>query len=284
MDRVAVFVDAGHLFAAGSAALTGAKERRDRLSLDMAQVVAFLKTRAETLSSVPLLRIYWYDGALPTGLTTEQQRLAHSDHVKLRLGIVNSHGAQKGVDAKIVTDLAELSRNRAICDAVLVGGDEDLRIGVELAQEYGVRVHLLSVEKSAVSTLLRREADTVSEISTTDVASFLTVLSPLPQAGQAAPVPSAAPARNGVRLAPKRTPPAAATTQVVDYPAMVGHYLAQLSDPARVALKEAIVTGVSIPVEHDGKLLAQTRNAICRLLDNEEKNALRRELRRQLGV
>jgi len=271
MDRVAVFVDAGHLFAAGSAALTGAKERRDRLSLDMAQVVAFLKTRAETLSSVPLLRIYWYDGALPTGLTTEQQRLAHSDHVKLRLGIVNSHGAQKGVDAKIVTDLAELSRNRAICDAVLVGGDEDLRIGVELAQEYGVRVHLLSVEKSAVSTHLRQEADTVSYITVCDVRNFLTVL-PAPTA----PVP---PPGTGL---PAGT--AASPATVIDHAAMVAAYLGPLSGEARTALKEAIDTGTKIPTDHDRKLLAQTRNAAGRQLGDSERAELREELKRQLGL
>ena len=66
--------------------------------------------------------------------------------MKLRLGIVNLAGQQKGVDSLIVTDLVELARNHAITDAILLSGDEDLRIGVQIAQSFGVRVHLIRIE------------------------------------------------------------------------------------------------------------------------------------------
>ena len=46
-------------------------------------------------------------------------------------------GRQKGVDSLIVTDLIELARNHAISDAVLLAGDEELRIGVQIAQSLG---------------------------------------------------------------------------------------------------------------------------------------------------
>ena len=55
-------------------------------------------------------------------------------------------GQQKGVDSLIIMDLIELARNHAISEAVLLSGDEDLRVGVQLAQSFGVRVHLLGVE------------------------------------------------------------------------------------------------------------------------------------------
>jgi uncharacterized LabA/DUF88 family protein len=49
---------------------------------------------------------------------------------KVRLGFVNRAGEQKGVDSLIVTDMISPARNRAMADAVLRSGDEDLRVGV----------------------------------------------------------------------------------------------------------------------------------------------------------
>lgn len=65
--------------------------------------------------------------------------------MKVRLGFVNSVGEQKGVDSLIVTDMIALARNRAISDAVLMSGDEDLRVGVQQAQELGVRAGCLGI-------------------------------------------------------------------------------------------------------------------------------------------
>src|SRR5580704_9640346 len=57
-----------------------------------------------------------------------------------------------------------LARNRAISDAVLVSGDEDLRVGVQQAQEFGVRVHLVGIKPSrgSQSLFLLQEADTLT--------------------------------------------------------------------------------------------------------------------------
>ena len=54
--------------------------------------------------------------------------------VKLRLGNLNARGQQKGVDAQIRADMEALARHRAITDAVLVAGDEDMVPAVEAAQ------------------------------------------------------------------------------------------------------------------------------------------------------
>lgn len=96
----------------------------------------------------------------------EQELLANSDNVKLRLGVVNDMGRQKGVDSLIVTDLIALARNQAVTDAVLLSGDKDVRIGVEIAQGYGVRVHLVGTEPSRASqsNALHQESDTKTEI------------------------------------------------------------------------------------------------------------------------
>lgn len=173
---VAVLADAGYLYGAGSTALAGSKQRQERLVLKIEETIAKLcETASQRVEDARLLRIYWYDGMRPQGPSPEQQRLASADNVKLRFGIVNRSGEQKGVDSLIVTDLIELARNHAISDAVLLSGDEDIRIGVQVAQSFGVRVHLLGIEPSRgnQSLLLRQEADTTSEWSKSDVAQIL---------------------------------------------------------------------------------------------------------------
>ena len=100
----------------------------------------------EVAPGVRLLRTYWYDG-LPRANrpTPDQNEISDAADNKLRLGMVNSQGEQKGVDSLIVTDLIELARNRAISDALILSGDEDIRIGVQVAQTYGIRIHLLGI-------------------------------------------------------------------------------------------------------------------------------------------
>ena len=122
-----------------------------------------------------LLRIYWYDGLVRGNLSPQQQELAFMEDVKLRLGIVTPTGRQKGVDSLIVTDLVELARNGAITDVVMLSGDEDLRIGVQIAQSFGVRVHLIGIQPSrgSQSLTLLQESDTTTEWKRTDVDEFM---------------------------------------------------------------------------------------------------------------
>ena len=72
MDRIAVFVDAGYLFAQGSVELHGERLTRGELRLDHEAVVTKLQAFAERVSGLPLLRIYWYDGTSqgPTSSTS----------------------------------------------------------------------------------------------------------------------------------------------------------------------------------------------------------------------
>ena len=177
MDRTAIFVDAGYLFAAGSILLCGEKLKRGDVHLTNDVFLDFMRKKAEALTGLPLLRIYWYDGTdgPPTG---KHVALAYQPDVKLRLGLVNRQGAQKGVDSLIVTDLINLSRNRAMASAVLMTGDEDIRVGVQQAQEYGVRVYLMGIAGSPggdgnQAALLKQEADGVCDLSADEVRGFL---------------------------------------------------------------------------------------------------------------
>lgn len=180
MGRSAIFVDAGYLFAQGSVLLTGTRQGREMMSLDIPKAVAELKAVAQTRCDLPLLRIYWYDAMRLGRPTPEQVSLADADDIKVRLGQINAAGEQKGVDALIITDLAELARNQAITDAVLVSGDEDVRVGVVLAQQFGVRVHLIGIQpsRSNQSRSLMQEADTTSEWDRTTLGSFLAYAPP----------------------------------------------------------------------------------------------------------
>ena len=182
--RYGLFVDAGYLFAEGSKPLSPSGNnplRRVSLVLDQANTISkLLETAVEKTSGASLLRIYWYDGVLSSGLSDDQRALANADDVKFRAGVVNPSGQQKGVDSLIVADLIELSRNHAISDAVLLSGDGDLRIAVQIAQSYGVRVHLVSIEPVSFddqsrSQLLSQEADTTTEWSKSDVAKLITL-------------------------------------------------------------------------------------------------------------
>ena len=181
-DRVAIFVDAGYLFAQGSAEIWGSKQRRVDISLDSPAVIDEIKSVAQKRAAgCSLLRIYWYDAAIGGSRpTTEQALLAHLDDVKLRLGFINSAGQQKGVDSLIVTDLIELARQQSICDAVLISGDEDVRVGVQIAQTFGVRVHLVGIgpSRGSQSRQLLQEADTTTEWLRETVEKFLAVREP----------------------------------------------------------------------------------------------------------
>lgn len=142
----AIFVDAGYVYAAAGLLVTGTEDRRS-FDLDAEGLIEAFIDKARTIfADSRLLRVYWYDGARRRIHTPEQQSIAELPDVKVRLGNLNANNQQKGVDSLIRTDLESLARHRAISDAALVGGDEDLVSAVEAAQGYGARVHLWGIE------------------------------------------------------------------------------------------------------------------------------------------
>jgi uncharacterized LabA/DUF88 family protein len=142
----AIFVDAGYVYAAAGLLVTGTEDRRS-FDLDAEGLIeAFIDKARIIFADSRLLRVYWYDGARRRIHTPEQQSIAELPDVKVRLGNLNANNQQKGVDSLIRTDLESLARHRAISDAALVGGDEDLVSAVEAAQGYGARVHLWGIE------------------------------------------------------------------------------------------------------------------------------------------
>lgn len=272
MDRTGIFIDAGYLFASGSVLLCGEKLRRGEIHLENTAFLDFIRNKATQLTALPLLRVYWYDGT-DGPPTPKHIALAYLPDVKLRLGLVNRQGAQKGVDSLIVTDLINLSRNRAMASAVLLTGDEDIRVGVLQAQEYGVRVHLVGVAASSASehnqaALLKQEADDVCDLSLEEVRTFMVCR-------RSTPTPATPADAVGVPV-PAEAPPAQPADRSVLLPedrvvAIVQATLGQMEDES---MRQVASAGrYSIPAHLDGILLTTATRLLAggRVPDGSKK-------------
>jgi len=101
------------------------------------------------------------------------------------------------VDANIRADMEALARHRAITDAVLIAGDEDMVPAVEAAQAFGVRVHLWGIEPPYGTNQAERlvwESDTVDVLDSSFVRPYFTrnPAAESPRADVQATVPSPA--------------------------------------------------------------------------------------------
>ncbi len=163
LARYAIMVDVGYIYAAAGELLFSTASRRE-YRVDTDKLIQALTRQADSQVRGELLRVYWYDAARDRVPTIDQRVIAQMPWVKLRLGNLNARGQQKGVDAQIRADMEALARHRAITDAVLVAGDEDMVPAVEAAQAYGVRVHLWGIEPPFGTNQAERlvwESDTV---------------------------------------------------------------------------------------------------------------------------
>jgi uncharacterized LabA/DUF88 family protein len=145
LSRYAIMIDVGYIYASAGELLFSTAARRE-YRVDTDKLIQALTRHADDQVRGELLRVYWYDAARDRVPTIDQRVIAQMPWVKLRLGNLNARGQQKGVDAQIRADMEALARHRAITDAVLVAGDEDMVPAVEAAQAFGVRVHLWGVE------------------------------------------------------------------------------------------------------------------------------------------
>jgi len=277
--QIAVFVDAGYVYAQGSALIAGQKQPRTAIALNVQEILARLRKVAEdACPDGRMLRTYWYDGLLRGGRpNSEQSEVANAPLSKLRLGMVNSKGEQKGVDSLIVTDLIDLARNRVISDALIVSGDEDIRIGVQVAQTFGVQVHLLGIKpaRGSQSPDLIQEADTHREWTEDDVNAFLVVR---PSA------PAADPANVGVALQAGTAAAEEAGALEAAIDAEIEVTIAQLDGTKRESVRAAVrATPDRVPPELDRPTLASIRNRVGRDLTDPERKAFRARFIRALS-
>jgi len=198
LSRYAIMIDVGYIYAAAGELLFSAASRRE-YRVDADKLIQALTKHADDQVRGELLRVYWYDAARDRVPTIDQRVIAQMPWVKLRLGNLNARGQQKGVDAQIRADMEALARHRAITDAVLVAGDEDMVPAVEAAQAFGVRVHLWGVEPPYGTNQAERlvwESDTVQVLERSFMEPYFT-RQPAPDPPPAPPAPAAAAARHG---------------------------------------------------------------------------------------
>lgn len=268
MDRYAIFVDAGYFFAAGAYAIAGNNVPRHNLGLISAEetIKGLCEVGAKQTSNPSLLRVYWYDAMNGPRPSMEQSAIAHLAGVKVRLGSLNNAGEQKGVDSLIVTDLIELARNRAISDAILISGDEDLRIAVQLAQTFGVRVHILAVGDAGknVSSSLKMEADSLESLDSAWLNKNIKITGPAPLAATSVSVTTTQPAK-------------AASSNTLDQAALLvcKELLDETDMDALANLKAHLRASTTIPPEFDRKLIAKTAKVVNRRLSSDEMRKIR---------
>ena len=223
LARYAIMIDVGYIYAAAGELLFSVGSRRE-YRVDTDKLIQALTRHADGLVRGELLRVYWYDAARDRVPTIDQRVIAQMARVKLRLGNLNARGQQKGVDAQIRADMEALARHRAVTDAVLVAGDEDMVPAVEAAQAYGARVHLWGIEPPFGTNQAERlvwESDTVEVLDRAFLEPYFTrVPAPEPVAGRAG---AAAAARRGALPGPAVRQAAHAPARA----AAAGHALAR---------------------------------------------------------
>jgi uncharacterized LabA/DUF88 family protein len=277
--RVGIFVDAGYFFKRCSLVALGDIVHRDDIELDIDALLTELNNLRMTQCISQLLRIYWYDAAKHGQMTPSQLQLAWHDNIKVRLGSLSVDNQQKGVDSLIVTDLAELARNGAIVDAIVLSGDEDVRVGVQIAQTHGVRVHLLGIGPSGKSQShqLMWEADTTTQWSEIDVAKFVR----FPKAERAKALEAAA------KLQPATEAKAIQPLQPGALEQVVGTVVRQLSAAELNDAVRALELDI-VPNDTDRQLLKTSQTVVGRALEHPEKALMRQlfkeEMRRHISL
>jgi hypothetical protein len=284
MDRYAIFGDAGYFFAAGAQAAFGhhsptISRKQVSLKSPQAMVEAICAQAATSANGIPLLRMYWYDAMPGPRMSLDQSTLAMLPGVKLRLGALNSAGEQKGVDSLIVTDLIDLARNGAISDAVVISGDEDLRIAFQVAQSFGVRVHILAAGDPTrnVSSSLQMEADSVASLDAAWFANQFNFIAPVAAPSTVQPIaatPAAAAAPVKVSAASAAAPKALSLDEAAT--AVITVVLGSLVEDQVKQLAEHFTQSRTVPPEYDRQYIAKVSAALSgRRLDGAELRHIR---------
>lgn len=319
MNRLAILVDAGYLLSQSVQILSNqkSKSRKDLVMLDPQGLVSMLIEQSfEILGNQNLLRLYWYDG-VSGRLSTDHEALSLLQDVQFRAGTISKSGLQKGVDSKIMADLIELSGNQAISDAVLVTGDGDLVVGIDLAQRRGVRVAVLGIEEAEIGVSHNQSfemvcvADRVHRVGKPNIRPFLayqpatavtvatkSVATAAPPASVKKAAAKKAPAKKlaaPVKKAaqPKSPPPAPAPSpapvvapgskrnvpQLEKLPGIIKQFISTSSPPLD---KSAVTPTGALGQALDSKLLKAATDALSRGPTASERTALRQLLKDSL--
>ncbi|APU16152.1 NYN domain-containing protein [Actinoalloteichus fjordicus] len=277
MDRCAIFVDAGYLYAEGGR-LCRQTTSRSALLLKPEPFLSLMTSVAEELTGMPVLRTYWYDAARGGHRTSEQRAIAVLPDVKLRLGRLNGSGQQKGVDALIYRDMIMLAQLGAVSDVLLVSGDEDLREGVRTAQDHGVRVVLVGIEaesgKYNQSEELVFESDRLHSLSKDELTPVFDLRPPLPPP-TVLPIPVQI--ESGEDADGEQATPSPIQAMLTPRAASAEFTARWLANSSSSELADLLARRPSIPHALDQGLRAHVEQALG--IDLQEQEQIRRDVR-----
>ena len=288
--QVAVFVDAGYLFALGSIAITGQTSKRDRLGVNSDVFLNEVKSLVRQLTGTkPLLRVYWYETSTSNRvLANEHVLIGQTNEIKLRIVPLHQHNFRTAVTSAIARDLAELGRNGAISDALVLARNDALRTGVEFSQSYGVRIHMLEIfaEQDSEFSAMCSDADTNTAWYREHVEKFLVEqdLSATPELDNSVRfLSSAAPRERTFSLEAEFESPRI-LREIPDETrdaihTVVIEYIEQLYDEELEACMGYWRNGRGVPNAYDKSLLFECRNALERNLTEDERVVMRSSFR-----
>lgn len=288
--QVAVFVDAGYLFALGSIALAGQTCKRERIGIKSDVFLNEVKSLVRQLTGTkPLLRVYWYETSTSNRvLANEHVNIGQTNELKLRIVPLHQHNFRTAVTSAIARDLAELGRNGAISDALLLARNDALRTGVEFSQSYGVRIHMLEIfaEQDSEFSAMCSDADTNTAWYRADVEKFLIEqdLSAILEYENSVRFVAKAPTRERILSAEAEFEQQTTMREIPDDTKDAIHnvvieYIEQLYDEELVACMGYWRNGRGVPNSYDKSLLFECRNALARNLTEDERVVMRSSFR-----
>ncbi len=149
----------------------------------------------------------------------------------------------------------------------LLSGDEDVRVGVQIAQNYGVRVHLLGIHpaRGSQSHQLMQESDTTTEWGKDEIRRFLSIKEGDQKSESSAP-------QDKSNLIVGINIPIDANAKIEE---STREFVNRLEPTELHGIDTYWETERGVPVDIDRKLLPTCRDAIGRPLDNSEKRLMR---------
>ncbi len=286
--QIAVFVDAGYLYFAGTSLFSDLPIQREQISIDCEALIAEINQVIQQVSGgKPLLRIYWYENSTPNrALSLEYLRIGRQDNFKLRLVSIHQHSVRTATSSAITRDLVELSENHAISDALVISRYDALRPGIETTQANGVRVHILQIspEHKRLVTRLVAEVDTLSTWTDQNIKRFMSERSlPLYQDENFDQVHvDKAFEKNTLGVTQNSfvgTEPEIEVEVLDMIHTVVSEFIEELYEEELESCIEFWQTGRGVPNTYDKSLLFECRNTVGRNLTDGERQAMRNSFR-----
>lgn len=253
MEKVVVFIDAGYLYSGACQSVYNQKIPRSLINIDVSSFITYIKNTL-IKDNEKLLRIYWYDGVMPTGMTPEQQSVSLIDNIKFRKGIINEFSEQKKIDTQIIKDIFELSYHKSFSRGILLSADGDLVVTADIAQKFGIEIDLLTIPNTNVSLELKQEVDHLITMPDSFIESIISCKNP------------------NINMFPEEKN--ILNLEVLQN--IIYLYLKKFNSQQMIEMQEIFkISNGSIPHEIDKNLLSFSKNELSRLLETNEKRILR---------